>query len=175
MKPKRQRPVKVPVSYVAQGQEVSERVFALVETVSRASKLRTFGSLDADQLLADAEALREQIDRLNRNASDAFIEAMAEPSRMLDSTIEVLRPVVEAWHELQAANKRVAETGERVRRLARERARTERREEEERRATSEAATQARLCVECRKRERHFGEHCKRCANTLGLRPVGKVT
>jgi len=32
-----------------------------------------------------------------------------------------------------------------------------------------------LCIKCNKRPRHFGDHCKRCANELGTRPTGKIT
>lgn len=31
-----------------------------------------------------------------------------------------------------------------------------------------------LCVRCRRRERHFDDLCKRCANETGARPHGKV-
>jgi hypothetical protein len=30
------------------------------------------------------------------------------------------------------------------------------------------------CIRCDKREQHFDQYCKRCANDLGLRPQGKV-
>lgn len=32
-----------------------------------------------------------------------------------------------------------------------------------------------LCSKCRKRQRHFDDLCKRCANDLGIRPSGKIT
>jgi hypothetical protein len=32
-----------------------------------------------------------------------------------------------------------------------------------------------ICAYCNKREAHFGDLCKRCANELGVRPTGKVT
>lgn len=31
-----------------------------------------------------------------------------------------------------------------------------------------------ICTNCNKREAHFGDYCKRCADELGVRPHGKV-
>ena len=31
-----------------------------------------------------------------------------------------------------------------------------------------------LCIRCNKREVHFDDYCKRCADELGIRPTGKV-
>lgn len=48
------------------------------------------------------------------------------------------------------------------------------RRSEMRRAIKPKTISATKCSECGKRDRHFGDYCKRCASDLGFRPTGKV-
>lgn len=71
----------------------------------------------------------------------------------------------------------VAEVSESVRartQAAAEVRRVERIERHRREREAVAPVAATLCASCHRRDRHFGDLCKRCANDAGVRPIGKV-
>ena len=109
------------------------------------------------RLKKELEALMVEFDHKDHNEQPyvnlkEIHEAVAET---LDQTTTVQKNALEMIREMRQETKKALRGAER-------------------RHYHQTTTKPILCIRCKKKPKHFGDYCKRCANDLGIRPTGKV-
>jgi hypothetical protein len=161
----------------------SDDHFRVTEFVSRLCTLKEKRDEKLHRIDAQILAMRALWERFNA-ANDPIPKLASIASQILRLKHDTLAIVASLPHsdkktlEESARISIVTSTLEDFLRAYREDQARERERVRHDRITARAAAQPVpdpiLCARCQKKPRHFDQWCKRCANTLGVRPTGKV-